>query len=192
MLGGRGLQVEWYKVTNNEVYNLDNFEIFLQTNSPDLITYTEVARASDDDPMEFWEDETFCSVYKGFVVPPQNGSYTFYIRSDDASRLYLSPNISAEYIELIAEAPQYSRRTWDYFDSQRSAKINLQSGEAYYIEAWHCQGCCAWEIEFGAKFHDTNITSREAYGEHEQQLIQVLSEIKHETQVSIIIHSYHI
>ena len=183
LLGGRGLQVEWYKVTNSEVYNLDYFEIFKETISPDLITYTEVARASNNDLMEFWEDETFCSVYKGFIVPPQNGSYTFYIRSDDTSRLYLSPNVSAEYIELIAEAPQYTRGTWDYFDSQKSVKINLQSGKAYYMEAWHCQGCCAWEIEFGAKFHNTNITSREAYGEHEQQLIQVLPEIRNETHV---------
>lgn len=184
LLGGRGLQVEWYKVTNNEVYNLDNFETFLQTNSPDLITFTEVAHASNNDPIEFWEDETFCSVYRAFFVPPQNGLYTFYIRSDDASRLFLSSNSSAEYIELIAEAPQYTRGTYDYFDSQRSAKIYLQS-KVYYIEVWHCQGCCAWEIEFGVKFHDTNITSREAYGEHEQQLIQVFSEIRNETQVSI-------
>ena len=186
MLGGRGLQVEWYKTTSDVIFNLDNFETFMQTNSPDLITYTEVARASSNEPTEF-ENEYFCSVYKGFVVPPQNGSYTFYVRSDDTARLYLSPNTSAEDAELIAEAPQYTREEWDYFSSQKSAKINLQGGKAYYMEAWHCQGCCPWEIEFGAKLHDTSITEQQAYGEHEQQLIQILSEIRKETHVSIIL-----
>ena len=186
MIGGRGLQVEWYKTTSDVIFNLDNFETFMQTNSPDLITYTEVARASSNEPTEF-KNEYFCSVYKGFVVPPQNGSYTFYVRSDDTARLYLSPNTSAEDAELIAEAPQYTREEWDYFSSQKSAKINLQGGKAYYMEAWHCQGCCPWEIEFGAKLHDTSITEQQAYGEHEQQLIQILSEIRKETHVSIIL-----
>lgn len=176
--------IEWYRGTSSVWYNLDNFKTFMATNSPNLTSYTEIARASNNEVTEFEENEIFCSVYKGFVVLPWNGSYTFYIRSDDIARLYLSPNTSAEHVELIAEAPQYTRGRWDYFDSQQSAKMALQSGKPYYIEAWHCQGYGAWEIQFGAKFHDTNITSSQAYGEHEQQHIQVFSEIRKETHVS--------
>lgn len=188
MTGGRGLQVEWYSGTNNVWYNLDNFEIFLQTNFPDQVTYTEVAwDKKNNEPIEFVDNEYFCSVYRGFFVPPQNGWYTFYIRSDDVSRLYLSSNTSSEDVELIAYADQYTRGSWDYLDSQKSTKIYLQGGKPYYIKVLHCQGCCSWEIEFGAKFHDTNITSSQAYGEHEQQLIQILSEIRKETHVRIIV-----
>lgn len=160
----------------------------METISPDIISYTEFSYASDGSPTEFADDYNFCSVFKGFFIPPEDGLYTFYIQSDDVSRLFLSPNTSAEHVELIAEAPQYTRGRWDYFDSQKSAKINLQGGKPYYIQAWHYQGYGGWEIEFGAKFHNTNITSNEVYGEHEQQHIQVLSEIKKETHVSRLIH----
>ena len=182
--GGRGLQIEWYGDASGVGYNLDNLEAYMETNSPDLISYTEISRASNDKPTEFEDNDNFCSVFKGFFVPPKNGSYTFYILSNDVARLFLSPNTSAEHVELIAEAPQYTRGRWDYFDSQKSAKIKLQGGKPYYIKVWHYQGYGGWEIEFGAKFHDTSITSSEAYGEHEQQHIQVLSEIKKETHVS--------
>lgn len=153
----------------------------MQTNPPDLISYTEIARASDDEPTEFEDQEYFCLVYKGFFVPPKNGSYTLYIKSDDFARLYLSTNASTGQTELVAEALEYT--------TQKSIKITLQAGKAYYIEVLHCQGCCGWEIEFGAKYHDTNITSSQAYGEHEQQHIQVLSEIRKEAHVRIIVRS---
>ena len=177
--------IEWYGATSEVAYNLDNFETFMKTTPSDLISYTEISRASNNKPTEFEENENFCSVYKGFVVLPQNGSYTFYIRADDVARLYLSPNTSAEHVELIAEAPQYTRGRWDYFDSQKSSKMILQSAKPYYLEAWYCQGYGTWEIEFGAKYHDTNITSSQAYGEHERQHIQVSSEIRKETHVRV-------
>lgn len=188
--GGRGLKIEWYTDISGIGYNLDNFETYMETNSPNLIGYTEVSRANDDEPTGFEDSDNLCLVFRGFFIPPIDGLYTLYILSDDIARLFISPNTSAEHVELFAESPQYSRGRWDYFDSQKSEKITLQGGKPYYIEAWLYQGYGGWEVAFGAKLHNTNITSSQAYGEHELQHIQVLSEIKKETHVSSFMFGY--
>jgi len=173
-----------YAADNNVGYNLDNFRVYAQTNPSNQSIYTEIAYASHSKPAGILEQEYFGLKCTGFFVPPGDGFYTMYIKSDDNGKLYLSPNTSIEHAELIAEAPQHTRGRWDYFDSQKSAKLNLQGGKAYYMEVWHYQGCCAWEIGIGGKFHNTTITSTQAYGEHEEQHIQVSSEIRNETHVS--------
>ena len=74
---------------------------------------------------------------------------------------------------------------WDYYDSQKSVPLDLKSGQAYYMEALHYQSTVVgWNVEFGAKFHNTTMTSSQAYGEHERQRIQISSEIRKETHVS--------
>ena len=86
---------------------------------------------------------------------------------------------------MVAESPHYSRERWDYFESQKSVPLELKSGQPYYIEVLHHQTRYGgWHVEFGAKFHNTNMTSSQAYGEHEKQRIQISSEIRKETQVS--------
>ena len=171
---------------NGAQYNLDSFREYADTNPTEFISYAEIAFASDRlPPAEFGEDYNFNSRYRGYFVPPYDGLYTFYIRSDDNSRLYLSPNSSVEHAEVIAESPHYSREVWDYYDSQKSVPLDLKSGQAYYIEALHHQYIYGgWHVEFGAKFHNTIMTSSQAYGEHERQQIQIGSEIRKETHVS--------
>ena len=167
-------------------YNLDTFREHADTNPTEFISYAEIAFASNRrPPAEFGERFRFNSRYRGYFVPPYDGLYTFYIRSDDNSRLYLSSNSSVEHAEVIAESPYYSREVWDYFDSQKSVPLDLKSGQAYYIEALHYQNNAGgWHVEFGAKFHNTTMTSSQAYGEHERQRIQISSEIRKETHVS--------
>ena len=171
---------------NGAQYNLDNFRAYADMNPANFSSYTEIAFASNRrPPAEFGEDFNFNSKYRGYFVPPYDGLYTFYIQSDDNSRLYLSPNNSVEHAEVIAESSQYSREVWDYFDSQESVPLELKSGQAYYMEALHYQTMYGgWNVEFGAKFHNTTMTSRQVYGEHEEQRIQISSEIKRETHVS--------
>ena len=173
---------------NGVRYNLDNFRAYADANPTEFISYAEVAFASNRrPPAEFGEDFGFNSRYRGYFVPPYDGLYTFYIRSDDNSRLFLSPNSSVEHAEVIAESPYYSRELWDLFDSQKSVPLDLKSGQAYYIEALHYQNHHGgWHIEFGAKFHNTTMTSSQVYGEHERQRIRISAEIRKETHVSYI------
>jgi len=170
---------------NGAQYNLDKFRMYADVNPTNFSSYSDIAFASDRrPPAEFGEAFNFNSRYRGYFVPPADGLYTFYIRSDDNSRLFLSPNTSVEHAEVIAEAPFYTRERWDYFDSQKSVPLELKSSQAYYIEVLHYQGNGPWHVEFGAKFHNTTMTSSQLYGEHEEQRIQISSEIKKETHVS--------
>jgi len=178
-LGGRGLLRQLY----NHNWNLDQFREFAKDYPPNNESNTEIAFGSSLRPTEFGEDSYFNSRYIGAFVPPWNGTYTFYIKSDDSSRFYLSPNMSAEHAELIAYAEQFTRNRWDHFPTQISDPIELEGGKPCYLEVLHTQGIFNWNIGFGAKYHNTNLTSSQAHGEHEEQNIVLAAEIKKETQV---------
>ena len=74
----------------------------------------------------------------GQITAPVSGAYTFWIASDDASRLYLSTDTSAANKSQIATVSSYtSFQAWDTFASQKSASINLIAGQSYYMEVQH-------------------------------------------------------
>ena len=178
-LGGRGLLRQLY----NRDGNLDRFRTNANDNPPNVEGYVEIAYATSQRPSQFGEEFYFNSKYTGFYVPPFSGWYTFYIRSDDSSRFYLSSNMLAEHTELVAYANEHTRGRWNHFSTQKSVPIELEGGKPYYLEVLHSQGPGGWDLGFGAKYHNTNLTSSEAYGEHEEQQIVLSAEIIKETHV---------
>jgi hypothetical protein len=73
---------------------------------------------------------------RAFVVPPTNGSYTFWIASDDMSQLFLSSDESpASVISLASVATWANSREWTKEAGQQSAPVPLEAGRRYYIEA---------------------------------------------------------
>ncbi|WP_298006141.1 PA14 domain-containing protein [Anaerolinea sp.] len=79
--------------------------------------------------------------FRGYICPPYSGEYTFYIASDDTSRLLLSPDMDASRAVQIAYLNTYtSQDNWTVNDTRRSARIWLQGGTFYYIEALHKEG----------------------------------------------------
>ena len=84
--GSRGLLREIWKST-------------VKSNLPDIASLTSDA---PDYHVEFWSESSapevdtfertspYSSKITGFFIPPQSDNYTFYIRSDDTSELYLS------------------------------------------------------------------------------------------------------
>ncbi len=77
----------------------------------------------------------------GYLIPPETGDYTFYIASDDASELWLSPDETYEGAQMIATVPGWaSVRQWDKDPNQTSAPVSLVAGQKYYIEADHIEG----------------------------------------------------
>ena len=78
---------------------------------------------------------------RGYIHPPSNGSYTFWISSDDASELWLSTDEDPVNKVLIAfESDWSSARVWQLGDNEESAPITLVGGQKYYIEALHKEG----------------------------------------------------
>lgn len=78
---------------------------------------------------------------RAFVVPPTNGTYTFWISSDDSSELYLSSNEFSTNAALIAWVPGWTAsREWTKYAEQQSAPIYLEAGRRYYLEALMDEG----------------------------------------------------
>ena len=78
---------------------------------------------------------------RGYVHPPADGDYTFWITSDDQSQLWLSTDENPANRVMISQVTGYSGATeWTKFPEQKSAAIALKAGKKYYIEALHREG----------------------------------------------------
>lgn len=76
-----------------------------------------------------------------WISPPQTGEYTFWIASDDNSRLYLSTDHSPENTQQIAYVPGWTEpRQWHKYLSQQSDPVYLEEGQLYYLSALMKEG----------------------------------------------------
>ncbi|WP_338285537.1 Calx-beta domain-containing protein [Luteolibacter sp. LG18] len=99
----------------------------------------------------------------GLITAPTTGTYTFWVASDDASRLYLSTDATAANKVQIATVSGWTNfQDWDANTSQKSANITLTAGQSYYMEVQHQEGgggdhvSVAWQ---GPGFSRTPIVS---------------------------------
>ena len=88
----------------------------------------------------------------GYLYPPTDGEYRFWIASDDSGELWLSSDDNPANKKLIAFAPDWTRvQEWDKYPEQQSVLITLEAGQRYYIEALHKEAdqkdnlAVAWE-----------------------------------------------
>jgi hypothetical protein len=85
---------------------------------------------------------------RGYIVPPTTGAYTFYIASDDKSRLFLSADTTPVDTDpalgnQIAEVTAYTAPDeWNNVNEpgQVSAVVSLTAGNYYYIEVLQKEG----------------------------------------------------
>ncbi len=78
---------------------------------------------------------------RGYLIPPETGTYTFWIAGDDNSELWLSSNALAENAVRIAHVPGWtSLYQWDKYPEQQSAAVSLSAGHKYYMELLHKEG----------------------------------------------------
>ncbi len=87
-----------------------------------------------------WSDN-YGSRIRGYLHPPADATYTFYIASDDNSQLWLSTDDDPSNKRMIAWVSDWTNsREWGKFASQKSSGIALKSGQKYYIEALQKEG----------------------------------------------------
>jgi hypothetical protein len=80
----------------------------------------------------------FSQRIRGYIVPPTTGSYIFYIASDDASDLFLSPGSDPANMVKIAEVNGFTGTAeWTKEAGQTSAAQSLTAGTYYYVEVLH-------------------------------------------------------
>lgn len=72
----------------------------------------------------------------GWIKAPVSGLYTFWISSDDNSRLYLSTSDDPDDVVMIAHVPGWTNpREWNKYSQQQSAPVMLQAGQYYFVKA---------------------------------------------------------
>ncbi|MBN1674572.1 MAG: DUF2341 domain-containing protein [Kiritimatiellae bacterium] len=88
-----------------------------------------------DAPTEF--DDSYGSRIRGWIHPPRNGAYTFWVSSDDNSELWLSTDEDrANRVKIAWEDASSGHNVWETGNEQ-STSIWLEAGCRYYIEALH-------------------------------------------------------
>jgi glucose/arabinose dehydrogenase len=94
----------------------------------------------------------------GWLLPPTDGLYTFWIAGDDEAQLWLSADDSAANLSLVAHVPEWSN--WHEYDKspeQTSPAIELKAGQRYWFEVLHKQAdqreglSVAWQIPGGER-----------------------------------------
>ncbi|MEY2408974.1 MAG: hypothetical protein QOF48_1644, partial [Verrucomicrobiota bacterium] len=94
----------------------------------------------------------------GVFLPPVSGNYIFYLKSDDASQLFLNPTgKSAGGKVLLTE----ETGCCGAFSGHASAPQSLTAGQAYYIEGLYKEGGGGDYIQVAAKL-DTDPTAPDA------------------------------
>ena len=78
------------------------------------------------------------SLVRGFIIPPEDGTYRFFVSGDDDTQLWLSTNDNPENIQMIGSVPGWtSPGEYGKYSSQTSGTIELSGGNRYYFELRH-------------------------------------------------------
>ena len=84
--------------------------------------------------------ENFGGRISGVVTPTESGNYQFFLRSDDASQLFLSPDADPANLELIAEDTTVGGPFEETGAPETSAPRTLEAGQSYAIEVLYKEG----------------------------------------------------
>lgn len=77
----------------------------------------------------------------GYICPPANGNYIFWIASDESAELWLSTTIDpSNKVKIAYNTSATKSRQWTKYATQKSATISLLAGQKYYIEALMKEG----------------------------------------------------
>ena len=134
----------WENITGTAIGSLTGSAAF--PDEPDeTVTVSELRGVSN-------RGENYGSLIRGYIHPPIDGVYTFFVSGDDETEFWLSSSSDPELAERIATVPGWtSELDYNKYAAQRSAAIELVSGEGYYFEVRHKEGgggdhfSVAWE-----------------------------------------------
>jgi hypothetical protein len=126
---GTLLREVWMDIQGGSVSDLVKFPKFI-SDTPDSRNEITLFEAPSN------ITEYYGQRIRGYVFPPTTGLYQFWIASNDASELWLSTDTDPANKKKICYATTWvAPRAWEEQATQKSALIELQAGNAYYIEA---------------------------------------------------------
>jgi hypothetical protein len=126
---GTGLVREvWREVTTVAVNSLSEL--------PCLSSNPTVTEAAPDFEMSRNWGDRFVVRERGYLRPPVSGWYQFWVAGDDRAELWLSRDERPEQKRRICRTTEWTApQEWDRSPAQASARIYLEAGRKYYIEA---------------------------------------------------------
>jgi hypothetical protein len=125
---GNILREQWNNVFGTAVANIP---VTTTPNSTNLLTSLETQNTGGN----------MGARIRGYICAPLTGAYTFYIAGDDVVELWLSSSTDPASKVKIAYHTYYTGfREWNKYATQKSAAINLQAGQSYYVEVLHKNG----------------------------------------------------
>jgi uncharacterized protein (DUF1800 family) len=75
---------------------------------------------------------------RGWIIPPANGAYVFWVSGNFATEFSLSSNTTPKKRKRLAfNTESTSFRQWDRFPTQKSEPVVLKAGKIYYFELYH-------------------------------------------------------
>ena len=123
----------WYDISGTSVNNLINDPKY-----PDNPDMSELRESFDS---EVDSRDNYGSRVRGYLYPPADGDYEFWVSGDDNCELWLSINADPSSAIKICEVPGWSNQyEWAKYPQQKSTFITLQAGKKYYIEALMKEG----------------------------------------------------
>jgi hypothetical protein len=133
----------WTGVYGSQVSNLTVSKTFLLTPGlHEIYPGASFTAASDSLPANLGQR------FRGTVTAPATGSYIFWIAGDDGCELWLSSDDRKFKKQRVAfsESAQVCGN-FDALTTQRSAPVELQAGQKYYLEILHKQNSGAFHVE---------------------------------------------
>jgi|GEM_PF-2007496 hypothetical protein len=138
-----------------EVWNgIGGYEVRDFTNHPSFAgkpSFSELIRNADvkDD------HENYGERLRGYVVPPQDGRYVFFLSADDKAELWLSTGADpAKKVKIADVFDWVEQGVWDKYESQHSQPVALEKGKPYYLEVLHKQAGGSGHVAVGWQLPD--------------------------------------
>jgi hypothetical protein len=118
----------WFDVPGGAVTDLTSLPTFPDAPDETRIMANFVAPSNAGD--------NFGARMRGFVIPPSDGDYSFWIAADDTAELWVSSDASPDNASLVAHVPSWTKAyEWKKFPEQESQTIALTKGVVVYVEA---------------------------------------------------------
>jgi len=96
-----------------------------------------------------WAD-SYATRIEGYLVPPADGDYEFWITSDDSSAFWLSTDDTTENAQQIVSVDGWcSDSEWGKYASQGPTTVSLSAGERYYLKVLHKEGPGSDHVKVG-------------------------------------------
>lgn len=133
-----GLKLEaFYGISGTPVQNLLDDPKY-QANTPDFVGYVSAFTSRlvfPDNDSGLASRDNYGGRLSGWIVPTDTAQYEFFLRSDDASQLFLSTDDKPENAIMIAEETSCCNPFSDPGAAQTSEAKSLTAGKRYYVYA---------------------------------------------------------